>query len=158
GASRGYIAELLAKAVSQHALDAALTEEDQKSFLGMLRSFGALDREYRFTGSDRIGYRELPGAGARPGTPLEPLERSGLLKRVFAYFQLNWAELIDFAPTMLQPIGGMDRIAAAFERRLHGVIRYGAEVREIRRKGKGVRVVYRDRRSGALRSIAGDFC
>ena len=45
GASRGYIAELLAKAVSQHALDEALSADDQKSFLRMLRNFGALDRE-----------------------------------------------------------------------------------------------------------------
>jgi len=158
GASRGWIAELLAKAVSQHALDEALSAEDQKSFLAMLRNFGALDREYRFTRSDRLGYSETPGAGARPGTSMPPLERAELLKPVFAYFQLNWAEFIDFAPTMLQPVGGMDRIAAAFERRLHGSIRYGAEVREIRREGEGVRVVYRDRRSGAARSVIGDYC
>jgi monoamine oxidase len=158
GASRGYIAELLAKAVSGHALDGALTVEDQERFLSMLRSFGALDRDYRFTGSSRLGYRELPGAGARPGTPLPPLERTELLKPVFAYFQLNWAEFIDFAPTMLQPVGGMDRIVAAFQGRLSGAIRYGAEVREIRREGEGVRVVYRDRRTGATRAVAGDFC
>ncbi|HLJ22111.1 MAG TPA: flavin monoamine oxidase family protein [Stellaceae bacterium] len=158
GASRGYIAELLAKAVSGHALDAALTADDQKSFLAMLRNFGALDREYRFKGSSRLGYSEWPGAGARPGTTLPPLERVDLLKPVFAYFQLNWAEFIDFAPTMLQPVGGMDRIAAAFERRVHGAIRYGAEAREIRRDGEGVRIVYRDRRSGAKRAVGGDFC
>ena len=158
GASRGYIAELLAKAVSGHALDAALGAEDQERFLRMLRNFGALDREYRFTGSGRLGYAEWPGAGARPGTPLAPLERAELLKPVFAYFQLNWAEFIDFAPTMLQPVGGMDRIAAAFERRLHNSIRYGAEVREIRRESEGVRVIYRDRRSGTIRSVAGDHC
>jgi len=89
---------------------------------------------------------------------MPPLERAELLKPVFAYFQLNWSEFIDFAPTMLQPAGGMDRIAAAFEKRLHGVIRYGAQVREIRREREGVRVVYRDRRGGALRSVAADYC
>jgi monoamine oxidase len=158
GASRGYIAELLAKAVNGHALDETLTPEDQKSFLAMLRSFGALDRDYRFTGSSRLGYSETPGAGARPGVRMQPLERAELLKPVFAYFQLNWAEQIDFAPTMLQPVGGMDRIAVAFEKRLHGMIRYGAEVREIRREREGVRVLYRDQRGGAVRSIAGDYC
>ncbi len=158
GASRGYIAELLAKAVSRHALDESLSPEDQERFLRMLRSFGALDGDYRFTGSSRLGYSEWPGAGARPGTTLPPLDRGDLLKPVFAYFQLNWGELIDFAPTMLQPVGGMDRIAAAFERRLRGRIRYRAEVREIRREDEGVRIVYRDRRSGAARSLAADYC
>src|SRR5262249_41843009 len=37
-------------------------------------------------------------------------------------------------------------------------IRYGAEVRGIRREGTGARIVYRDSRSGATRSIAGDYC
>jgi len=158
GASRGYIAELLAKAVSQHALDEALTPEDQERFLRMLRNFGALDPEYQFKGSSRLGYSETPGAGPQRGTPMKPLERGELLKPVFTYFQLNWSEFIDFAPTMLQPVGGMDRIAAAFERRVHAMIRYGAQVREIRREGAGVRVIYRDRRGGAPRSVAGDYC
>ena len=89
---------------------------------------------------------------------LPPLERAELLKPVFAYFQLNWSEIIDFAPTMLQPVGGMDRIAAAFESRVHPMIRYGAEVREIRRAGAGVRVLYRDRRAGTSRAVEADYC
>ena len=84
GTSRGVIAELLAKAVNRHALDDALSAEDQQRFLAMLRSFGALDRDYSYKGSDRLGYSEWPSAGLRPGTPMPPLERAELLKPVFA--------------------------------------------------------------------------
>ena len=156
--ARGYIAELLAKAVSEHALDEALSAEDREKFLAMLRSFGALDKSGRFKGTGRLGYREWPGAGHEPGTEPAPLALPELLKPVFAYFQLNWSELIDFAPTMLQPKGGMDRIAEAFAARLSGTIRHGAEVRAIKREGEGVRILYREGSESRLRSLAADYC
>ena len=158
GSARGYIAELLAKAVSQRALDDVLSAEDRDKFLAMLRSFGALDKTGGFKGTSRLGYSEWPGAGREPGTELAPLALPELLKPVFAYFQLNWGELIEFAPTMLQPRGGMDAIAGAFATRLRGSIRLGAEVRAIKREGEGVRVLYRAGTESRLRSLAVDYC
>lgn len=156
--SRGFIAELLAKAINQHALDEAVTSEDHDRVLAMLRSFGALDRDFQYRGSDRAGFSEWPGAGAQEGKRVAPLDRAQLLAPPFAYFQANWSELIDFAPTMLQPVGGMDQIARAFARAVHPMLRYSTEVREIRRAGDGVRVVYRDGRAGPVRSITADYC
>ena len=40
---RGYVAELLAKAVNANALDSELSGEDKERVLAMLRSFGGLD-------------------------------------------------------------------------------------------------------------------
>lgn len=154
GDARGYIAELLAKAVSQNALDQALSAEDRQRVLAMARNFGALDRSGRYSGSGRAGYSDWPGI--EPGTPLAPLDFAELLKPVFGYFQINWGELIDFAATMLQPVGGMDRIAYAFEKQVKRAIRYGAQVQALRREGQGVRVVYR--KSGKEESIAADHC
>jgi len=156
--SRGYIAELLAKAVNQRALDQALSEEDQHRFLEMLREFGSLDRAYEFKGSSRLGNSEWPGAGDQKGVQLEPLPLPELLKPVFAYFQLNWSELIDFAPTMLQPKGGMDQIAKAFEARVHPMIHYGAEVLAVRREGDGVRIHYRRGADKAREALVADYC
>ncbi len=156
--SRGFIAELLAKAINQHALDEAVTAEDRDRVLGMLRGFGALDRDFQYHGSARAGFSEWPGAGLQEGKLLAPLDRAELLQPPFAFFQLDWGELIDFAPTMLQPKGGMDQIARAFERAVHPMIRFSTEVREIRRAGDGVRVVYRDGRGGPMRAISADYC
>jgi monoamine oxidase len=156
--SRGYIAELLAKAVNQHALDDALSTEDQHRFLAMLRNFGSLDQSYEFKGSERLGYSEWPGAGDRPGVELPPLALPDLLKPVFAYFQLNWSELIDFAPTMMQPKGGMDQIAKAFEARVGSMIRHGAEVTAIKREGAGVRILYRENARKDARALTADYC
>ncbi|MFI4988403.1 MAG: flavin monoamine oxidase family protein [Alphaproteobacteria bacterium] len=158
GDSRGYIAELLAKAVSRKALDDSIAAEDRERLRHMLRGFGALDGDYRYKGSPRAGYGEWPGAGLAAGTPLAPFGLDEILKTDFAYFQINFGELIDFAPTMLQPKGGMDRIAHAFERRIRALIRYHAEVKEIRRAGEGVRVLYRDGIAGKMHEISADFC
>jgi monoamine oxidase len=158
GDGRGYIAELLAKAVNQRALDEAVTADDRERFLNMVRGFGALDRDFRYKGSPRAGFGEWPGAGDRPGKVLSPLALSEMLRTDFAYFQINWGELIDFAPTMLQPVGGMDRIARAFERRVGPMLRLGAEVREIRRAGEGVRILYRRGAGGRGHALEADFC
>ena len=43
---QGHVAELLAKATQQHALDAAVSKEDQEKLLESLREWGALDQNY----------------------------------------------------------------------------------------------------------------
>jgi monoamine oxidase len=155
--SRGALAELLAKAIDRNSLEDAVSADDRERLLAMIRNFGALDRELRYRGSVRGGFSEDPGAGDRPGTPNPPIPLGELLKAPFEYFTLNFAESIDFAPTMLQPVGGMDRIARAFERRVGSTIRFGAEVRQIRRAGERVRVVYREAAGAKPRAIDADF-
>ena len=68
----GTVAELLAKSVRQHGLDAPLTKEDGEMLLDALQLWGALDKDYRYVEgdgtSDRRGYARDPGGGlaARP--------------------------------------------------------------------------------------------
>ena len=66
-------------------------------------------------------------------------------------------EVLEWQPTMFQPIGGMDRIPYAFASRLDSVIRYGAEVTRIRQSDSGVTVTYTDS-SGAAQIIESDYC
>src|SRR5207237_9777871 len=62
----------------------------------------------------------------------------------------------DQSATMLQPVGGMDRIAAAFAERVAPMIKYEAVVAEIRRAGeKDARVTYRQ--GGSEFSIEAPF-
>ena len=44
---QGHVAELLAKATQQRALDASVSKEDQEKLLESLRDWGALDKDYR---------------------------------------------------------------------------------------------------------------
>src|SRR6185312_4672179 len=61
----GYIAELLAKASSQQQLNGALSADEKDGFLQILRSWGALDKNYEYKkslqASARRGYGTYPG-------------------------------------------------------------------------------------------------
>lgn len=66
----GYVAELLAKATSQDKLDQRLTRDEKDGLLRILRSWGALDRNYEYRKgpavSDLRGYAIDPGGGLSP--------------------------------------------------------------------------------------------
>ena len=57
---------------------------------------------------------------------------------------------------MLQPIGGMDKIATAFRDRVAPVITYGAEVKEIRKVSNGAKILYE--KNGIQIEHNADYC
>jgi monoamine oxidase len=154
---RGYIAELLAKAVSRNALDQEISAEDQERILAMVRSFGNLDADYLYKGSGRAGYSTPPGAGSAAGKLYEPIALSELLKSSFWQYKLQFGEGYHQAATMLQPVGGMDQIVKGFERQVGNLITYSAEVSEIRKTGEGVRIVYIDKTSGSQEALDANY-
>jgi monoamine oxidase len=139
---RGFIAELLAKAISKDALAEAISAEDKERMLAFVRSFGALRADNSYKGSPRSGYREANGLS--PGQLNEPLALSELLKSEFWEYKLYFSERFDQAATMLQPVGGMDRIAHAFAERLGGSIVFGTVVTALEKTAAGVRAIARD--------------
>ncbi|MBI1874519.1 MAG: FAD-dependent oxidoreductase, partial [Acidobacteria bacterium] len=141
----GYIAELLSKAQSQSQLDQALTAEDGERLLAYLRRLGALDQQQQYRGSPRRGGYEQPSA---------PLSLRDLLGANFDfYLGIDW----DSQPTMMQVVGGMDRLPAALAVRLGNRIVYRAAVREIRQSERGVWAIYADV-DGRLRRVDADYC
>lgn len=152
----GYTSELLAKATSQGALDQELSAEDRDRLLEALRTWGALNRDYEYTGGSRRGYDEYMGAGHRPGvtSPADTLQ-DVLGSDAWRSFGSEWGYE---ALTMFQPIGGMDRIAAGFERQVGHLIRYRSKVTEIRQGEDGVRVRYQNLDTGATEEAIGDYC
>ncbi|MGB5247471.1 MAG: FAD-dependent oxidoreductase, partial [Woeseia sp.] len=71
--------------------------------------------------------------------------------------RLAFAEDFEQQATMLQPVGGMDRIAEAFAAAVQPGIIYDAEVSEIRKRTNGARVVYRNA-VGASITLDTDYC
>ena len=155
--TRGHVAELLAKSLNKGALDEDLSAEDKERMLAFLREYGDLSRNYTYTGSQRSGFKVYPGAGPEAPEPKDPLPMHALLSADL-WQGLLAEDVIDWQATMFQPIGGMDRIPAAFEKKLGSVVRYGAEVKQIRQSPTGVTVTYRDRKSGKSETITGDYC
>jgi monoamine oxidase len=139
---RGLVAELAAKGMERGTAEAPLGEADLESLRAMLRRFGALGRDMRYHGTSRAGWAEPPGAGLTPPRALAPLDPRLLLEPAL-WEGAAFAEGVDYAATMLQPVGGMDRIAAAFAGALGDALVVGAEVISFRRIEAGARVAWR---------------
>jgi monoamine oxidase len=154
--TRGYISELLAKALNRGALDQDLTLEDKQRLLPFLRAYGDLDDGMAFKGTERSGFKDIPGAASQFGSHREPLPLRELLSNEQLRTTL-FEDALYMQATMFQPVGGMDRIPAAFERAIRSPIVKNAEVLEVRDLKAGVAVAYRDRTSGARQVLQADY-
>ena len=145
-AQRGYIAELLSKAVNRGALDQELTMEDKGSLLGMLDDFSGpgLNEDYEYTGSGRAGYDGMyVNKGLGGSMPVPPLALQEVLGFNLPWFFLHWGHDLDQQATLFQPVGGMDMIVEAFKDRIGHLIRYETAVENISNMSSGgVRVSY----------------
>jgi monoamine oxidase len=155
--TRGHVSELLAKCIRKGALDQEISVDDRERMISFLQQYGDLKPDLSYQGSQRSGFKVEPGAGKAMPEPLDPLPMHALLDANLWQGMLA-EEVIDWQPTMFQPIGGMDRIPAAFEKKLGGVVRSGAVVRSIRQSETGVTVVYRESASGKDQTVHADYC
>lgn len=153
---RGYIAELLAKAINKKALDLPMTAEDGERLLAMVKAYGDLDKDYAYKGSTRAGYVDdgvLSLGHAKPPAPL-----TELLKSDFWHFKTHFSFSWDQTPTMMQPVGGMDGVVKGFLRNIKAPIIRNAPVIGIHHSEKEVRVRYRDPHGKGEREIVADYC
>lgn len=155
---RGWMAELLAKGMDSGKVDAGMSKEDAQKVIEYLRAEGGLDIDKLYKASARRGYLEAPGPGDREGKIGDPhtllaMLQSGLLDPDF----YNVAEYTyELQMTLFQAVGGMDRIAAALEKKVAGQVRYQAVVKSIHNLEQGVKVVYTDK--AGEKSIQADLC
>jgi monoamine oxidase len=153
---RGYLAELLAKAANQGALEAPLSADDREKLVVFLRTYGGLDPDLFYRGSSRRGFdAEKQGAGDRPGKFESPYSLSALINLGFANYEA-FEQGYDQQMLMFQPVGGLDQIAKALERKVRSTIQFDAEVQEIRKTPNGVRIVYTQ--NGTVQQAIGDYC
>jgi monoamine oxidase len=153
--TRGHVSELLSKCISQGALDSELTKEDRERMTAFLKVYGPLDAKGAYVGSDRAGYKTPPGAGSQMPVPEAPMDMRVLLDEGF-WGSLFAEEAWDWQATMMQPVGGIDKIPYAFAKALGPVVQFNSPVTEIRKTGKGVRVSYTQ--GGATKHIEASYC
>lgn len=153
---RGGAASLLAKAVSQDKLDEKFTAEDKEQLLDFLRREGDLNPDtLDYTGSTRAGFRVWPGGGMNSGERDPAYEMLALLEANFNV-HLQRANEFEYQPALFQPVGGMDHLAKALAGRVSDKIKFGCEVKEIRKLPKGARIVFSE--GGGTKEITADYC
>jgi monoamine oxidase len=137
---RGHMSELLAKAIDQRALDQELPKAELEAFRGFLNAYGPLDDKGRYTPAGSSGYAVEGGGYDRAPVPLSPLTLKELNGGPGIGLPFLFESIWDMQPTLLQPVGGMDRIAHAIYQPVKSSVRLQAPVTAIRRVGDRVRV------------------
>jgi monoamine oxidase len=137
---QGRIAELLVTAMDNKGLDSVMPKADRDLFRGFLRHWAGLDAKGKLQPFPSSGFATEPGGYDRPGVPLQPLALKQILSGPAVGLPLVFEAIIDMQATMLQPVGGMDRIAAALFEQVKRGVRLGVPVTAIRREGAGVRI------------------
>ena len=130
----GQMSELLAKAIDQHALDQFASRDE----LGLLRRL--LPANAKYVPQGQSGYSQEPGGYARAGVPLPALALRELLPNPSIGLPYFFEHIADMQPTMLQPVGGMDRIAHAIYAYVKPAVRLNSPVTAIRRAGNRARI------------------
>ena len=155
---RGNIAELLATAINQNALDAELSATDKNNILRMLRRFGALNRgTYKYEGSSRSGFSGQENVGSRDrDTQISVNELQDLLADSYTIQQVDFSQNKNQQPSMLQPKFGMDKIASAFYRNITQYVTTRAVVKQIRKTAEGVKIIYE--KNGLSLNLEADYC
>ena len=150
---RGFMAELMNKAMSEVELDKPFTDEEAELVLQMIRAFGDLNAEGRYTGSTRAGYAS--GNYVTHTVQKEMIDVRNLL-RANATRQVISDNEGETGPMLMQPVGGMDRIPAGFARQLDSKIKYKAQVLSLNLRDGGVSVEYQQ--DGQRQVIEADYC
>jgi monoamine oxidase len=145
---RGRLGELLAKAIDQNALDREVPKGELETIRQFLAAYAQLDAKGVYVPQGSSGYSVDGGGYGRAPVALPPLSWSDLLPgpagkaRGSLALPYLFDEIWDMQATMLQPVGGMDRIASAIAARVRPLVRFNTPVREIRRAGERVRILH----------------
>jgi monoamine oxidase len=181
---QGYIAEMLAKAVNQGALNAELTAADRDNLLCLLKTFGDLGQNdicnkcgqnkcnkcnkgcdlciscsKQCTTCFRYTGTTRDGCEITVSQPCDPgptLKFQDLLSSEFWRFRFYQSFEYEWQPTLFQPVGGMDKIVDGFVRKIGSLIQYETKVLDIKVSSDGVAVVVEQK--GAPRTIKADYC
>lgn len=156
----GYTSELLSKAVNQDTLDDAVTNETKEILLESLKSWGALDGDYRYTAATAAaqrGYSQDPGAYA-DGIPSTPIARDDILSsRLWDTLTLPLS--FEYGSTIFEPVGGMDMLPKTIGKTLEDIIKLNVRVTKIIQSDDKVSITYQDiLNSNQEKTLEADWC
>lgn len=160
---QGHFAELLAKATDQNKLDGLFDADDRGLLLDRLDEWGHLTGKHEYAksleASGYRGYDNWPGGGVdgKP-TPSTPLDLGEILRSDYWWMLNSYVHTL-YAPTLFEPVGGMDNIARGFESEVGDLIEYQRKVVKISQSETGVTVYSVDAvRPGSATTHRADWC
>jgi monoamine oxidase len=137
---RGRFAELLAKAIDRKALDGAVSADELATVRQFLAPYAGIGADGSYSNPGWSGFSVDGGGYAQAPQPLPPLSFAELHPSGAVTLPYFFEHIWDMQATMLQPVGGMDRIAHAIYDKVKPLVRLRTPVTAIRRVGDGVRI------------------
>ena len=151
---RGHLGELLAKAIDQHALDQQVPKGELEIVRQFLAAYAQLNDKGKYTPGGSSGYSIDGGGYSQAPVSLPPLAFNDLVPSRAIALPYLFEHIWDMQATMLQPVGGMDRIPYAFYEQVKPLVRLNAPVSAIRRVGDRVRIEH----GPGKQMIEADYC
>jgi monoamine oxidase len=151
---RGRLAELLAKAIDQHALEGQVSKDELASVRKFLAPYANIGPDGIYRPSGRSGYAVDGGGYNAAPVPLPPLTAKELAPSPAVVLPYLFEHIWDMQATMLQPVGGMDHIAKAIYEKVRPTVRLRTQVSAIRRSGDRVRIEH----GAGNQVIEADYC
>jgi monoamine oxidase len=151
---RGYLAELLAKAIDRRALDGVVPKDELDAVRHFLAPYADVGADGRYVPSGRSGYASEGGGYANAPVPLPALSAKELAPSPAVVLPYLFEHIWDMQSTMLQPVGGMDRIAHAIYDQVKADVRLRTPVAAIRRVSRGVRIEH----GPGAQATQADYC
>jgi len=152
--ARGFLSELLYKAVDQNVFEQPLSSEDRERLLYFAQTYGDLNRQGRYKGSMRAGNKS--GGFVTEAEYYENLGFSAILNSRFWESSNVNHENPEWVEPLLEAAGGMDNIVKAFVRNIRSPIILNAQVQSIQLRQNSVDVVYNHK--GERKKISADYC
>jgi monoamine oxidase len=151
---RGHMAELLAKAIDRKALDGVVPADEIAAVRQFLGPYASIDAKGNYVPGGSSGYSTDGGGYSQEPVPLPALSVKELAPSPAVTLPYLFEHIWDMQATMLQPVGGMDRIAHALYDQVKPTVRLGAPVTAIRRTGDRVRIEH----GPGAQSTDADYC
>jgi len=151
---RGHLAELLAKAIDVRALDQQVPKDELATVRQFLAPYASVGQDGRYTPDGRSGYAVDGGGYNQAPVPLPPLGWKELAPSRAVALPYLFEHIYDMQATMLQPVGGMDRIAHAIHEQVKSLVRLRMPVAAIRRIGERVRIEH----GPGTQATEADYC
>jgi monoamine oxidase len=151
---RGHLAELLAKAIDRKALDGVVAKDELDAVRQFLAPYANVGPDGVYRPAGRSGYAVDGGGYNHAPVPLPALGVKELAPSGAVVLPYVFEHIWDMQATMLQPVGGMDRIAHAIYDRVKPTVRLRTPVSAIRRSGGRVRIEH----GPGSQMTEADFC
>ena len=150
---RGQLGELLAKAIDRKALDGVISPDEISAVRQFLVPYASLDPKGDYVPSGSSGWSVDGGGYTQEPVALPPLGFKDIAPSPAVTLPYLFEHIWDMQATMLQPVGGMDRIAHAIYEQVKPLVRLRSPVTAIRRSGNRVRIEH-----GRGQAIEADYC